>query len=197
MFINASLVASALAVKEKETGTIEQLLMTPAQTGEMLLAKTSPVLVLMMVVMAASLIVGILVFGVPVRGSLWLFVIAGVLRSPRGDWHRGHDRNLFEIAAAGAIVDVLRQPADYFAFGSDLTAGEHARFSSEAFLHRPVALLSEDNPGGHPEGCSVECIVAQSSRLVRFCNHSVLCECVALPETVILVVGEANDKRQR
>ena len=31
MFINASLVASALAVKEKETGTIEQLLMTPAR----------------------------------------------------------------------------------------------------------------------------------------------------------------------
>ena len=77
MFINASLVASALAVKEKETGTIEQLLMTPAQTGEMLLAKTSPVLAVMMVVMAASLIVGILVFGVPVRGSLWMFVIAG------------------------------------------------------------------------------------------------------------------------
>ncbi len=51
MFINASLVASALAVKEKETGTIEQLLMTPAQTGEMLLAKTSPVFVLMMVVL--------------------------------------------------------------------------------------------------------------------------------------------------
>lgn len=51
MFINASLVASALAVKEKETGTIEQLLMTPAQTGEMLLAKTSPVFVLMMIVL--------------------------------------------------------------------------------------------------------------------------------------------------
>src|SRR5262249_1646022 len=73
MFINASLVASALAVKEKETGTIEQLLMTPAQTGEMLLAKTSPVFVLMMVVMFASLIVGMLVFGLPVRGALWLF----------------------------------------------------------------------------------------------------------------------------
>ena len=59
MFINASLVASALAVKEKETGTIEQLLMTPAQTGEMLLAKTSPVFVLMMVVLFAALGVGI------------------------------------------------------------------------------------------------------------------------------------------
>jgi ABC-2 type transport system permease protein len=84
MFINASLVASALAVKEKETGTIEQLLMTPAQTGEMLLAKTSPVFVLMMVVLFLSLIVGILVFGLPTRGSLWLFAAAGALSALAG-----------------------------------------------------------------------------------------------------------------
>src|SRR5437773_3682118 len=77
MFINASLVASALAVKEKETGTIEQLMMTPAQTGEMLLAKTTPVFVLMMLVLFTALCVGILVFGLPVRGALWLFTVAG------------------------------------------------------------------------------------------------------------------------
>jgi ABC-2 type transport system permease protein len=77
MFINASLVASALAVKEKETGTIEQLLMTPAQTGEMLLAKTSPVFVLMLIVMFVSLGVGMLVFGLPVRGAVWMFAVAG------------------------------------------------------------------------------------------------------------------------
>jgi ABC-2 type transport system permease protein len=84
MFINASLVASALAVKEKETGTIEQLLMTPAQTGEMLMAKTSPVLVLMMVVLFLALVVGILVFGLPTRGSLWLFTAAGALAALSG-----------------------------------------------------------------------------------------------------------------
>jgi ABC-2 type transport system permease protein len=84
MFINASLVASALAVKEKETGTIEQLLMTPAQTGEMLLAKTSPVLVLMMVVMFVALIVGVIVFGLPVRGALWLFAVAGACAALAG-----------------------------------------------------------------------------------------------------------------
>jgi len=84
MFINASLVASALAVKEKEIGTIEQLLMTPAQTGEMLLAKTSPVFVLMMVVLLVSLGVAMLVFGLPVRGDLWLFVLAGALGALAG-----------------------------------------------------------------------------------------------------------------
>lgn len=84
MFINASLVASALAVKEKETGTIEQLLMTPAQTGEMLLAKTSPVFFVMMVVLFLSLGVGMLVFGLPVRGELWLFAVAGALAALSG-----------------------------------------------------------------------------------------------------------------
>jgi ABC-2 type transport system permease protein len=84
MFINASLVASALAVKEKETGTIEQLLMTPAQTGEMLLAKTSPVFALMMVVLFVSLVVGMLVFGLPVRGAVWLFALAGGLAALAG-----------------------------------------------------------------------------------------------------------------
>ena len=84
MFINASLVASALAVKEKEIGTIEQLLMTPAQTGEMLLAKTSPVFLLMMVVLLVSLGVGMLVFGLPVRGDVWLFVLAGALGALAG-----------------------------------------------------------------------------------------------------------------
>jgi ABC-2 type transport system permease protein len=84
MFINASLVASALAVKEKETGTIEQLLMTPAQTGEMLFAKTAPVFALMMIVLFVALAVGMLVFHLPVRGALWLFTVAGACASLAG-----------------------------------------------------------------------------------------------------------------
>jgi ABC-2 type transport system permease protein len=84
MFINASLVASALAVKEKETGTIEQLLMTPAQTGEMLFAKVTPVFILMMVVLFVALVTGILVFGLPTRGNLSLFALAGALAALAG-----------------------------------------------------------------------------------------------------------------
>jgi ABC-2 type transport system permease protein len=84
MFINASLVASALAVKEKETGTIEQLLMTPAQTSEMLLAKTSPVFVLMVIVLFIALGVAIAIFGLPVRGALWLFLLAGIFAALAG-----------------------------------------------------------------------------------------------------------------
>ena len=116
MFINASLVASALAVKEKETGTIEQLMMTPAQTLEMLLAKTSPVFVLMMVVMFAALITGVLVFGLPVRGALWLFTLAGACAALAG----------IGIGVMVATVSKSQQQAQLLTF----------------FVNPPITLLS-------------------------------------------------------
>jgi ABC-2 type transport system permease protein len=116
MFINASLVASALAVKEKETGTIEQLLMTPAQTVEMLLAKTSPVFVMMMVVMFVALVVGILVFGLPVRGALWMFGIAGACAALAG----------IGIGVMVATISKSQQQAQLLTF----------------FVNPPITLLS-------------------------------------------------------
>lgn len=116
MFINASLVASALAVKEKENGTIEQLLMTPAQTGEMLLAKTSPVFVLMMVVLFVALGVGILVFDLPVRGAIWLFAVAGAFAALAG----------IGIGVMVATVSKSQQQAQLLTF----------------FVNPPITLLS-------------------------------------------------------
>jgi ABC-2 type transport system permease protein len=116
MFINASLVASALAVKEKETGTIEQLMMTPAQTIEMLLAKTSPVFVVMMVVIFLALITSILVFGLPVRGALWLFTLAGACAAMAG----------IGIGVMIATVSKSQQQAQLLTF----------------FVNPPITLLS-------------------------------------------------------
>ena len=79
MFVDGSLVASAVAVREKEIGTIEQLLMSPAQSGEIILAKTTPVIGL--------LVTGLLIargaaqwwFGLPLRGSFFWFLLGGLL----------------------------------------------------------------------------------------------------------------------
>ncbi len=79
LFINSSLVASALAVREKEVGTIEQLLMSPAQTAEVLLAKTTPVLIIMMVVFCVGMATCMLVFGMPQHGSWLLLLLAAFL----------------------------------------------------------------------------------------------------------------------
>ena len=116
MFINASLVASALAVKEKETGTIEQLLMTPAQTAEMLLAKVTPVFVLMMVVMFVALATGIVVFDLPLRGAVWMFAVAGACAALAG----------IGIGVMVATVSRSQQQAQLLTF----------------FVNPPITLLS-------------------------------------------------------
>ena len=43
LILNGSLVASAAMVKERERGTIEQLLMSPASTTEIIIAKITPI----------------------------------------------------------------------------------------------------------------------------------------------------------
>ncbi|MCU1330909.1 MAG: Transport permease protein [Bryobacterales bacterium] len=74
--LNGSLVASAAMVKERENGTVEQLLMTPANTGEIIVAKIAPLFVLLcgMVLFATALIK--IVFQIPFRGNI-MMVLAG------------------------------------------------------------------------------------------------------------------------
>jgi ABC-2 type transport system permease protein len=75
--LNSTLVASSALVKEREAGTIEQLLMSPATTTEIIVAKIAP-LFAALCVMVVILVVGIgrLVFGVPFNGGVFL-VFAG------------------------------------------------------------------------------------------------------------------------
>jgi ABC-2 type transport system permease protein len=72
LVLNGSLVASGAMVKEREAGTIEQLLMSPANTSEIIIAKITPLFILLC--MMTLLVIGImrLAFGVPFRGSMSL-----------------------------------------------------------------------------------------------------------------------------
>jgi ABC-2 type transport system permease protein len=77
--IVGSQTASSLVVREKEAGTIEQLMMTPASNTEIILAKVCPLLVLLSFDAGVALLVGKLVFNLPIRGSLLVFLSIGVL----------------------------------------------------------------------------------------------------------------------
>ena len=75
--VNSTLVASQALVKEREAGTIEQLLMSPATTSEIIVAKIAPLfasLCVMVVILAVG--IGRMVFGVPFNGGVFL-VFAG------------------------------------------------------------------------------------------------------------------------
>ncbi len=77
MFVDGSLLASAVTVREKEIGTVEQLLMSPAQSLEIVLAKGTPVLALLLTGFAVSTTTARLWFDLPLNGPLWLFLITG------------------------------------------------------------------------------------------------------------------------
>src|SRR5215831_5310870 len=79
LVLQGSVVSSASLVREKEIGTIEQLLMTPASSSEIILAKVGPIFLLLALDIALALGVARLVFGVPMRGSLLLFFFAASL----------------------------------------------------------------------------------------------------------------------
>ncbi len=79
LVLQGSIVSSAAMVREKEVGTVEQLLMTPAGAGEIITAKIAPIFLLLTMDIALALGVSRLVFGVPVRGSYVFFFISGAL----------------------------------------------------------------------------------------------------------------------
>ncbi|WP_088239404.1 ABC transporter permease [Calothrix rhizosoleniae] len=73
--IIGTIVSSITVVREKDTGTLEQLLMTPATNWEILLAKIVPLSFLLMGDVLLAITLATIVFHVPFRGSFLLFFI--------------------------------------------------------------------------------------------------------------------------
>lgn len=75
----AILVTAGVTVREKEAGTLEQLMVTPIRPWEFMLAKIVPVAALSLVGLASSVAIAVWGFGAPVRGSLPLFFAISML----------------------------------------------------------------------------------------------------------------------
>jgi ABC-2 type transport system permease protein len=73
-FITALLTASAI-VRERERGTIEQLIVTPIRSWELIVGKILPYVILAFVNVLEVLIIGHWWFKVPVRGDLGLILL--------------------------------------------------------------------------------------------------------------------------
>jgi ABC-2 type transport system permease protein len=72
--ITGTLVSSVTLVKEKDSGTLEQLLMTPADSWEILIAKIIPLLVMLNGTVLLALAVGSLMFHLPFRGNFFTYM---------------------------------------------------------------------------------------------------------------------------
>lgn len=79
MTLIGALLTALVVAREWERGTFEALFVTPVRPGEILLGKTVPYFILGMIGLALSILGAKLLFGVPIRGSLWLLVAASML----------------------------------------------------------------------------------------------------------------------
>jgi ABC-2 type transport system permease protein len=71
--------AAIFLVRDREWGTIEQILATPVRQMEIILSKMIPLLILCLVALGTSVGLGIFWFGVPFHGNLLLYLWLSVL----------------------------------------------------------------------------------------------------------------------
>lgn len=73
MLISAMMTSIAIT-REKELGTMEVLLVSPLKPALLVLGKVVPYILLSLVNTAVILLLGIFVFGMPVKGEMWLLI---------------------------------------------------------------------------------------------------------------------------
>ena len=83
LFQTATSLTALAIVKERERGTMEQLIVTPIRNWELILAKIIPYIIVSFANTILIMAIGAFLFGVPLRGSLLLlFSLVGVYLLP-------------------------------------------------------------------------------------------------------------------
>lgn len=73
------MLTSMAIVKEKESGNIEQIIVSPIRPGEYIAGKTIPFAIVAMIDMTVIMLIIMLWFGVPLRGSFLLIMFSALL----------------------------------------------------------------------------------------------------------------------
>ena len=129
--ITMILITSMSIVRERERGTLEQLIVTPIDKTSLMLGKIVPFVLVGYVQMTVILLLGWLLFDVPVRGSLPLlylltfaFIVASLGARPL---HLDHGA----LPGPGDAARLLLPPAQHPALGIHVPArGDAGRWPS-------------------------------------------------------------------
>jgi ABC-2 type transport system permease protein len=74
MIFMTTILTSTAIVRERERGTIEQLIVTPIRAWELVVGKLMPYVIIGFIDTVEILVAGVLIFGVPINGSLPLLL---------------------------------------------------------------------------------------------------------------------------
>ncbi len=70
LMVITTVLTSQAIVKEKEVGTLEQLIVTPITPGQLIIGKLAPFVLISLVIITIILVASLVLFGLGVRGSL-------------------------------------------------------------------------------------------------------------------------------
>jgi ABC-2 type transport system permease protein len=76
IMLTSLLLTSMAVVREREIGTMEQLMVTPLKPIELILGKTIPFALIAFFDMALITVLGTLIFHIPINGPLWLLPLS-------------------------------------------------------------------------------------------------------------------------
>lgn len=154
--LTSSLVSSSTLVREKDAGTLEQLLMTPAEAWEILCAKIVPLFILLMGDVFLALGVGKFMFNLPFRGNLLVFLLVSALyigvgigigillatvsKNQRQVVLTSFFINLPLIQTSGAIAPIETMPA-FFRYLSWINPLRHYVAIARGFLLKGVGVI--------------------------------------------------------
>ena len=79
LMIITTVLTSLAIVKEKELGTLEQLIVTPITPGQLIIGKLAPFVLISLVIITVVLVASLLLFGLAVRGSLLVLYALSLL----------------------------------------------------------------------------------------------------------------------
>lgn len=79
LMVITTVLTSQAIVREKEVGTLEQLIVTPITPGQLIIGKLAPFVLISLVIITVVLVASLLLFGLAVRGSLLVLYALSLL----------------------------------------------------------------------------------------------------------------------
>ena len=145
------MLTSMAVVREREIGTLEQLMVTPMRPVELILGKTLPFALIGFFDVALITAVAVFWFKVPIEGSLLLLFFATGSLSHVHSWNRPFHLNHFIDTAAGHDVNVFLLFPGCPLIGIHVSYRQHAGRRSVDYLCESAPLFPCDHPGPFSE----------------------------------------------
>jgi len=131
------MLTSMAVVREREIGTMEQIMVTPIRRLEFILGKTAPFVLISFLNVLIVTVVGVFWFDVPIRGSLWLLLASTALY-------------LLPAVGLGLLISTICQTQQQAMMGTFFFFFPAMLLSGFAFpianMPRPVQWLTYANP---------------------------------------------------